>query len=155
MVKRIGDKSIFIFTGLEKAMAKYKPYDYSQRVMIPVSLEDQLVPGEEGEEEKFISSPGGSAEEFIEGDGEEGRYGEGSGDISSADWDCGAGVCEYSGGEEVGSIYVAGEDQGEHPVDVVLYGSQYWEDYELWVCLEGMKEEKYIKFGQNICWNRD
>ena len=31
--------------GLEKAMAKYKPYDYSQRVMIPVSLEEQLVPG--------------------------------------------------------------------------------------------------------------
>ena len=26
-------------------MAKYKPYDYSQQVMIPVSLEDQLVPG--------------------------------------------------------------------------------------------------------------
>ncbi len=26
-------------------MAKYKPYDYSQRVMIPVSLEDQLMPG--------------------------------------------------------------------------------------------------------------
>jgi transposase len=31
--------------GLEKAMAKYKPYDYLQRVMIPVSLEEQLVPG--------------------------------------------------------------------------------------------------------------
>jgi transposase len=26
-------------------MAKYKPYDYSQRMMIPVSLEEQLVPG--------------------------------------------------------------------------------------------------------------
>ena len=26
-------------------MAKYKPYDYSQQVLIPVSLEDQLVPG--------------------------------------------------------------------------------------------------------------
>ena len=26
-------------------MAKYRPYDYSQRVMIPVSLEDQLIPG--------------------------------------------------------------------------------------------------------------
>jgi len=26
-------------------MAKYKPYNYSQRVMIPVSLEDQLMPG--------------------------------------------------------------------------------------------------------------
>jgi transposase len=26
-------------------MAKYKPYDYSQRVMIPVSLEERLVPG--------------------------------------------------------------------------------------------------------------
>ncbi len=64
------------------------------------------------------------------------------------------GVCEYPGGEEVGSIYVAGEDQGEHPVDAVLYGSQYWEDYELWVCLEGLKEEKYIKIEQNICWNR-
>jgi len=36
---------IFSYTGLEKAMAKYKPYDYSQRVMIPVSLEEQLVPG--------------------------------------------------------------------------------------------------------------
>jgi len=29
----------------EGAMAKYRPYDYSQRVMIPVSLEDQLMPG--------------------------------------------------------------------------------------------------------------
>src|SRR5512136_3248275 len=27
------------------AMAKYKPYNYSQRVMIPISLEDQLIPG--------------------------------------------------------------------------------------------------------------
>ena len=26
-------------------MAKYKRYDYSQRLLIPVSLEDQLVPG--------------------------------------------------------------------------------------------------------------
>ena len=26
-------------------MAKYKPYNYSQRVMIPISLEDQLMPG--------------------------------------------------------------------------------------------------------------
>ena len=26
-------------------MAKYRPYDYAQRVMIPVSLEDQLMPG--------------------------------------------------------------------------------------------------------------
>jgi len=38
MVKRIGDKLIFSYPGLEKAMAKYKPYDYSQRVMIPLSL---------------------------------------------------------------------------------------------------------------------
>ena len=26
-------------------MAKYKPYDYSQTVLLPVSLEEQLVPG--------------------------------------------------------------------------------------------------------------
>ena len=26
-------------------MAKYRPYDYSQRVMVPVSLEDQLMAG--------------------------------------------------------------------------------------------------------------
>ena len=26
-------------------MAKYRAYDYSRRVMIPVSLEDQLMPG--------------------------------------------------------------------------------------------------------------
>lgn len=26
-------------------MAKYKNYDYSQMVMLPISLEDQLVPG--------------------------------------------------------------------------------------------------------------
>jgi hypothetical protein len=26
-------------------MAKYKPYDYGQRVMVAVSLEEQLVPG--------------------------------------------------------------------------------------------------------------
>ena len=45
MIERIGAKSIFTYIGLEKAMAKYKPYDYSQRVMIPVSLEEQLVPG--------------------------------------------------------------------------------------------------------------
>jgi transposase len=45
MIERIGAKSIFTYIGLEKAMAKYKSYDYSQRVMIPVSLEEQLVPG--------------------------------------------------------------------------------------------------------------
>jgi transposase len=28
-----------------KAMAKFKRYDYSQKVLIPVSLEEQLVPG--------------------------------------------------------------------------------------------------------------
>ncbi len=78
---------------------------------------------EEGEEKKFISAPGGSAEEFVVGDGEEGGYGEGSGDLSSADWDSGAGVWEYPGGEGIGSIYLAGEDQSEYPVDVVLYGS--------------------------------
>ena len=44
-----------------------------------------------------------------EGDGEESRYGEGARDLSSADWDRGAGVCEYSGGEAVGSIYVRGK----------------------------------------------
>ena len=26
-------------------MANYKPYDYSQSVLLPVSLEEQLVPG--------------------------------------------------------------------------------------------------------------
>ncbi len=95
--------------------------------------------GEDGEEEAVERSGGGGSWEFIEGDGGESGYGKGAGDLSSTDWDRGAGVCEYSGGEGVGPIYVAGEDQGEHPVDVVLYGSQYWEDYELWVCIEGTK----------------
>jgi transposase len=45
MIERMGDKSIFTYIGLGKGMAKYKSYDYSQRVMIPVSLEEQLVPG--------------------------------------------------------------------------------------------------------------
>jgi len=45
MIERIGDELIFSYPGREKAMAKYKPYDYSQRMMIPVSLEEQLVPG--------------------------------------------------------------------------------------------------------------
>ena len=102
---------------------------------------------EEGEEEKFISAYGRSAEEFVEGDGEEGGYGEGSGDLSSADWDSGAGVCEYPGGEGIGSIYPEGKDQSKYPVDVVLYGAQYWEDYELWVCVEGEKEDKSIRIG--------
>jgi transposase len=31
--------------GEDGAMAKYKYYDYSQSVLIPVSLEEQLVPG--------------------------------------------------------------------------------------------------------------
>ena len=26
-------------------MARYKPYDYDQLMMVPVSLEDQLMPG--------------------------------------------------------------------------------------------------------------
>jgi transposase len=30
---------------LEEEMAKYKRYDYSQKVFIPISLEDQLMPG--------------------------------------------------------------------------------------------------------------
>jgi transposase len=45
MIERSGAKSILTKPGLGKAMAKYKPYNYSQRVMIPVSLEEQLVPG--------------------------------------------------------------------------------------------------------------
>ncbi len=89
--------------------------------------------GEDGEEKKCIRSHGGSPEKFIAGDGQEGGYGEGAGDISSADWDGGAGVCTYSRGEEDGSIYDAGKNQGEHSVGVVLYGLQYREDYELWV----------------------
>jgi len=108
---------------------------------------------EDCEKEASECSRGDGPREFVEGDGAEGGYGEGSGDLSSADWDRGAGVCEYPGGEGVGPVYVAGEDQGEHPVGAILYGSQYREDYELWVRLEGLKEDKYIKFGQNICWN--
>ena len=225
MVERIGDKLIFTHIGLEKAMAKYKPHDYSQRVMIPVSLEEQLVPGtlefaiqtlvedrmdmavfenhyrndetgrmaydpkillkvvllgyarglvssrkmeqacwenvtfmalacgqrpDHSTIAAFVSSMRGEIVgtwELIEGDGKEGGYGEGAGDISSADWDCGADVCEHPGGEGVGLIYVAGKDQGEYPVGVVLYGSQYREDYELWVCLEGLKEDRNIQIG--------
>ncbi len=45
MIERIGAKSILTKPGLGKVMAKYKPYDDSQRVMIPISLEEQLVPG--------------------------------------------------------------------------------------------------------------
>jgi transposase len=45
VIERIGAKSICSYIGLERAMAKYKPYDYAQRMMIPVSLEEQLVPG--------------------------------------------------------------------------------------------------------------
>ena len=45
MIERIGAKLIFSYKGLERAMAKYKSYDYGQRMMIPVSLEEQLVPG--------------------------------------------------------------------------------------------------------------
>jgi hypothetical protein len=42
MVKRIGAKSNVILTGLGKAMAKYKSYDYDQRVMIPVLISGRL-----------------------------------------------------------------------------------------------------------------
>jgi hypothetical protein len=45
VIERIGVKSVFRDIGLGKAMAKYKSYDYGQRMMIPVSLEEQLVPG--------------------------------------------------------------------------------------------------------------
>jgi transposase len=45
VIERISAKSIFTYIGLEKAMAKYKPYDYSQQVMMPIPLEEQLVPG--------------------------------------------------------------------------------------------------------------
>jgi transposase len=45
MIEGIGAKSIFSYIGLERAMAKYKSCDYAQRMMIPVSLEEQLVPG--------------------------------------------------------------------------------------------------------------
>ena len=36
---------IDISFGEDRAMAKYKSYSYSQKVLIPVSLEEQLVPG--------------------------------------------------------------------------------------------------------------
>lgn len=39
---RVLNLSSFLWEGV---MAKYRPYDYSQGVMIPVSLEDQLMPG--------------------------------------------------------------------------------------------------------------
>src|SRR5512136_2009619 len=45
MIERIGVNPVFSYIGLGKAMAKYKSYDYGQRMMIPVSLEEQLVPG--------------------------------------------------------------------------------------------------------------
>jgi transposase len=45
VIERIGVKSVFSYIGMGKAMAKYKSYDYGQRMMIPVSLEEQLVPG--------------------------------------------------------------------------------------------------------------
>ncbi len=45
MIERIGCDSILTNPGLGRAMAKYKPCDYSQRVMVPVSLEEHLVPG--------------------------------------------------------------------------------------------------------------
>jgi transposase len=45
VIERIGAKSIFSYKGLERAMAKYKSDDYGQRMTIPVSLEEQLVPG--------------------------------------------------------------------------------------------------------------
>ena len=37
--------TIDISFGEDRAMAKYKSYSYSQNVLIPVSLEEQLVPG--------------------------------------------------------------------------------------------------------------
>jgi transposase len=40
-VRAIGNISF----GEDGAMAKYKYYDYSQSVLIPVSLEEQLMPG--------------------------------------------------------------------------------------------------------------
>ena len=45
MIERIGAKWILTKPGLGKAMAKYKPYDYFRQVLVPVSLEDQLMPG--------------------------------------------------------------------------------------------------------------
>jgi transposase len=45
VIEKIGGELIFSYPGWERAMAKYKPYDYAQRMMIPVSLEEQLVPG--------------------------------------------------------------------------------------------------------------
>ena len=36
---------IDISFGEDRALAKYKSYGYSQNVLIPVSLEEQLVPG--------------------------------------------------------------------------------------------------------------
>lgn len=105
-----------------------------------------MYPREGCAEAGIVCSGGGGSWKLIERNGFEGGYGEGTGDISSADWNRGAGVCKYSGGEEVGSVYVAGKDQGEYPVGVVLYDSQYREDYELWVCLEGLKGD--------CLWNR-
>ena len=201
MIERIGAKSIFTCIGLEKAMAKYRPYDYSQRVMVPVSLEEQLVPGTlEFAIQTLVEDRmdmNGFADRYQ--NDETGRMaydpkillkvvllGYARGLISSRKMEqacrenvtfmalgCGQRpdhstiaafvssmgaeivplfrdvllVCEYPGGEGVGPVYVAGEDQGEYPVGVVLYGSQYWEDYELWVCLEGLEEDKYIKIG--------
>ena len=45
VIERINVDLIFTERGLGKTMAKYKPYGYAQQVMIPVSLEGQLMPG--------------------------------------------------------------------------------------------------------------
>ena len=90
-------------------MAKYKSYNYSQTVMVPVSLEDQLMEGTL----------------------------ELAGDISAPHEDSRASICQYTNAKTVRPLYLERKDQGKHPVVTLLYGTQYREDSKLWICVCG------------------
>ena len=63
------------------------------------------------------------------------------------------GLRQYSLMQKNGSVHVAGAYQGQHPMDALLPGSQYWKDHELWkdlCCFNGIMGRKTGEFVYEI-----
>ena len=89
-------------------MAKYKHYDYSQSLLIPVSLQEQLMPG---------------TLEFAIHTLVERRM-----DMSVFD-------TRYQNPKTDGQAKLKGKDKGKYSVVAVLHGTQYRESGQLRACI--------------------
>ena len=94
-------------------MAKFKAYDDRQRVFLPVSLEEQLLPG---------------TLEFAihtKVDSERGRK------IYPQRFAVAASLCQHPHPQAPGSLYPQRKDKSKYPVVTILHGAQHRKDRKL------------------------